>query len=99
MKLPDKLLYPFVKLGAKIFGRFDLENTSAIDCVKEIDVPLIIIHGKADDFVPSYMSERLFQNANQPKTLLLVENAGHGLSYIISPKEYLEALKKGFEKI
>ncbi len=99
MRLPDKLLYPFVKLGAKIFGRFDLENTSAIDCVKEIDVPLIIIHGKADDFVPSYMSERLFQNANQPKTLLLVENAGHGLSYIISPKEYLETLKKGFEKI
>ena len=31
MKLPPKLSYPFVKLGAKIFGKFDLEEITPVE--------------------------------------------------------------------
>ena len=74
-------------------------QSSALKSVAEIDVPLVLIHGKADSFVPHTMTEKLYMKANEPKTILLVENAGHGLSYIISPESYLETLKKGFGKI
>ena len=54
--LPAGLLYPFVKLGAKVFGRFDLEETSPEEAVKRCKVPVLFFHGEADDFVPCQMS-------------------------------------------
>ena len=35
MKLPPDLLYPFIRLGAKIFGRFDIDEFSPIEQVKK----------------------------------------------------------------
>lgn len=97
MKLPPNIMYPFVKLGAKIFGRFNLEETSAIKSMQNCKLPVIFFHGKTDDFVPYKMSEQNFNACSSPKKLILIENAGHGLSYIVDPEFYLNELKK-FEK-
>ena len=58
MKLPPKLAYPFVKLGAKVFGGFDLEENPPIDAVTNTKIPIIFIHGSNDAFVPCDMSRR-----------------------------------------
>ena len=36
MGLPPKLSYPFVKLAARIFGHFDLEETSPMEALKRV---------------------------------------------------------------
>jgi hypothetical protein len=41
------------------------------------DVPLLLLHGRADDFVRPEFSERLYSVANEPKRLVLVEGADH----------------------
>ena len=52
MHLPADLLYPFVKLGARLYGRFNLEETSPIEAMKNCRIPIIFIHGETDDFMP-----------------------------------------------
>lgn len=99
MKLPPKLLYPFVKLGARLYGGFDLDETSSIEAAQKCTLPLIFFHGESDDYVPCEMSRRNYEACQSPKKLLTVPNAGHGLSYPVNPEAYLEALREFFGPI
>lgn len=94
MRLPDTLLYPFVKLGARLFGGFDLEETSPLEAMKKSKVPIIFIHGDTDDFVPFYMSEELYGACtSEHKRLVAVEGAGHGVAYPKNKELYLDSLR------
>ena len=92
LKLPANLLYPFVKLGARLYGGFDLESTSPIEAMKNCSVPIIFCHGEADDFVPCDMSRANFAACTAKKKLLTVPEAGHGLGYLVDGRGYLTAL-------
>lgn len=96
MKLPADLAYPFVKLGAKLYGHFDLEEVTALDAVKKCTVPVIIFHGEADDFVPCDMGRELYAACASRKRLVTVPGAGHGLSCLVAKAEYLTALREFF---
>lgn len=96
MKLPVNLSYPFVKLGAKIYGHFDLEETSPEEAVTRSTVPIIFIHGEDDDFVPCEMSRINYEACISRKMLVTIPGAGHGLSYPVDPDKYLNALKEFF---
>lgn len=48
-----------------------------VDRIKNVHVPLLLLHGLADDFVRSEFSEQIYANANEPKKLELVPAAGH----------------------
>lgn len=96
MKLPADLAYPFVKLGARIFGHFDLDETSPVEALKNSKVPVILIHGQDDDFVPCYMSQQCYDACSSKKQLVTVPDAGHGLSYPTDPEGYLQALREFF---
>ena len=99
MKLPARLLYPFVKLGAKLFGHFDLEELSPLEAMKKCRVPVIFFHGERDDFVPCEMSRINYDACTAPKKLLTVPNAGHGLSYLVDSEGYLNALTEFFSPV
>ena len=94
LHLPEFILYPLIKLGAKLFGGFDIESYSPIEAVKNSHVPLIFIHGERDDFVPCEMSEKMYEAcASNHKKLVKIEGAGHGLAFPCDKEKYLEALK------
>ena len=92
MGLPPKPCYPFVKLGAKIFGHFDLEETSPLEAVRRCKLPVIFFHGEADDFVPCYMSQENFEACASRKHLVTIPGAGHGLASAVEPDRYVEEL-------
>lgn len=96
MGLPVRPSYFFVKLGARIFGRFDLEQTSPVEALKNATVPVIFFHGEDDDFVPCEMSKRCYDACSTRKMLVTIPGAGHGLSYPVAPKRYLQALRDFF---
>lgn len=96
MGLPPAVSYPFVKLGASIFGHFDLESYSALEAMKTCSVPVIFFHGEADDFVPCWMSRACYEACSAKKELVLVPGAGHGLSYPVAPERYLSAVREFF---
>lgn len=96
MKLPANLLYPFVKIGAKLFGRFDINETSPKEALKNAKVPVIFIHGDIDAFVPHEMSVANYEACASPKRLVTIKNAGHGLCFPMDPERYFEELKDFF---
>lgn len=89
MHLPIKLLYPLIKFGAGFFGHFDLESYSPEEAMKTCSVPVIFFHGDADAYVPSYMSQRNYDLCQTHKKLVLIPDAGHGLSFPVAPEEYI----------
>lgn len=96
MKLPPVLAYPFVKLGARLYGHFDLEETSPLEAMKTCALPVILFHGENDDFVPCQMSRNIYDACTSKKKLVTVPGAGHGLSYPTAPEEYRQAVKEFF---
>ena len=98
MHLPPRLVYPFVRLGAIIYGKFDPDETSPIEAVKNARIPITYIHGAADTFVPCEMSERLHAATKTESTLLLVEGADHGLAFPTDQEGYLKFLDESQRK-
>lgn len=96
MGLPVVLSYPFVKLGARLYGGFDLEEYTPLEALKTCVRPVIFYHGETDDFVPCDMSREMFAAYQGKKALITIPGAGHGLSYPVDPDGYLQTLRDFF---
>ena len=96
MGLPVEIGYFFVKLGAKLYGGFDLEEMSPVEMVKHCKVPVIFFHGENDDYVPCEMSRINYEACLSKKQLVTIPGAGHGLCYPVAPEQYLTALREFF---
>jgi len=96
---PVKLLYPLVRLGAKLYGKFDPEETSPIESVKHSRLPILFFHGDADDFVPHEMSLQNYEACTTKKRMVSVPNAAHGLCFPIDEEAYLREMRDFFDPI
>lgn len=94
LNLPDKILYPLVRLSGIIFGGFDVEKAVPRDSAKSIKLPVIIAHGEADAFVPSYMADEIYESIKTKKLLVKIKGAGHGLAYPVEPEKYVRELSE-----
>ena len=99
MGYPVQPTYFFVRLSARLFGGFDPEEASAVDALKKCKVPVLIIHGDDDRFVPCQMSHDNYEACASEKELLIVKGAGHGLSYCVDAKSYEETVQKFIHKV
>jgi len=61
--------------------------------IRKVHVPVLIIHGRADQVVPFWHGERLYALANQPKTFMPVDGAGHNDVILLAGHKYLVALQ------
>ena len=92
MKLPPTLFYAFIKLGAKIYGKFNLEEFSPVEAMKSSRLPVLFIHGDEDNFVPAKMSYINYDACTTKKRILIVKGASHGMSYPVNQDEYIKAV-------
>jgi fermentation-respiration switch protein FrsA (DUF1100 family) len=99
MKFPLRITYFFVRMSARIFGHFDPEEASAVEALKEAKVPVLIIHGDDDRFVPSRMSHDNYDACASTKEILIVPGAGHGLSYCVDAKAYEKAVNDFMDRV
>ena len=93
MKLPPSLVYPFIRLGGMLYGKFDIEETDPVSAVAKSKTPIVYIHGDEDDFVPHSMSVECFEATRAPKKLVTIEGAGHGLGFPQNQSKYVESLR------
>lgn len=92
MGIPDRLGYPFVRMSARVFGGFSLADGGAVEAVRSARVPIMIMHGEEDDFVPFSMSREIYDACASPKQYLSVPRAGHGVSYFYDIEGYSKAV-------
>ena len=88
VKVPPRLVYPFVALGALIFGHFRLWASSPVRAVRNASIPILLIHGEDDRFVPCDMSREIRAACSGPAMLATFPEAGHGLSYLTDTVRY-----------
>jgi len=83
-RFQKKMVDHFVikKLGYSIF------MVSPYAKAKMITVPLLLIHGTEDTFVPPPMGEAIYSRVRAPKRFLLIEGAKHVMSYDTAPSIY-----------
>ena len=72
----------------RIVGGFNLKDIRPIDCVAHSRVPVLFIHGDADNYVPTTMVYKLYNACKAKKELLVVHGAGHAMSYMTDSKAY-----------
>lgn len=90
MHLPVWLFFPFMCIGAKLFGNFSLNEKCAEKCLLNNEIPIVFFEGKKDDIVPPYMIEREYNANKGAKKLISFENATHGICFPENPKVYKE---------
>ncbi len=86
--LPAFPLLQGANLMLQLRGGYDLKDASALAAVEKTDLPILFIHGTEDAFVPSSMSEELYEAAAGEKQILLVEGAGHVQAQDKDPEGY-----------
>lgn len=85
-------------LFARIFAGFSLQQKDTRNVLKHAKIPVLLIHGKADDFVPWEMSQQGFDACCSEKEILLVDDAGHGVSCLKDKENYIKQILAFLEK-
>ena len=88
MGFPVALAYPFVVLGAFLFGGITgMSGEGAIRAVKRSTVPILILHGEDDCFVPCDMSREIAK-VSPLVQLETFPAADHAMSYMTDYERY-----------
>ncbi|MFP5338264.1 MAG: alpha/beta hydrolase [Gammaproteobacteria bacterium] len=69
------------------------QKFDSLEKIDQIGMPLLVVHGTDDRYVPPRFSEQLYEAARQPKQLLLVEGATHNNSLRVALGAYGRALQ------
>lgn len=77
VKLPWHYLRNLVIRRSEKIARFKARLVTPLEAVHAVHVPILIIHGTADDRIKAHYSEMVYHNANEPKELWLIPNASH----------------------
>ena len=74
------------------------QKFDSIEKIRQVDMPVLVVHGAGDRFVPARFSQALYDAAPGPKKrLLLIENGSHNNSLWIGDGEYKRAVRELFE--
>ena len=87
-KLPPFPLVQMISLVCRIRAGYFFEEASALNQVRKTRLPVLLIHGEADTFVPAEMSRQLYAACPGERELFLVPGAGHALPLYIDPAGY-----------
>ncbi len=72
------------------------QKFDSADKIRRVDVPVLIVHGSDDRYVPSRLSEKLYAAAPGRKKLLVVPGATHNNSMRVGQDDYRSAFAELF---
>ncbi len=101
MGLPAAVLYPLVRLGGIIFGKIDASKVDVALAAKNRRIPILLIHGTGDTFVPCYMSDEIYGGISDDGLCSLnkFDGAEHGISYLHETTRYIELVREFCTKL
>lgn len=94
MGMSVKLVYPLIRFGGMVYGKFNLDADSPVAAVQKAKVPILLIHGDDDRFVPYEMSCNIHAAAPETIAFHTIPGAGHALNYACAPEAYCEILRE-----
>jgi hypothetical protein len=64
--------------------------------LKNVNIPILVMHGKKDKIVPFQMGKKVFEKANEPKFSYFPNDDDHMMNY---NEDLLDALSNFFKSI
>ncbi len=89
-----KKLYPFLPVSLLLKTKYD-----SLSKIRNIKVPILIMHGDKDDLVPFEHGKRLYDIANEPKEFYTIPGAGHNDTHIVGGDEYFDVIRNFVKKL
>lgn len=86
----------FTELFCRMIAGFSLKGASAPAALSRSPVPVLIIHGDKDRFVPYRMGLENFAACAEPKRMFTAHGADHALSFLCDPEGYAKAVDSFF---
>ena len=85
-------------LFARLFAGFHLSEKDSRQTLKNSKLPVLLVHGAEDGFVPCEMTRQAYAACKDPKELLLVEGADHGVSFLVAKDRYVQTVVAFLQK-
>jgi len=94
ISVPDlaQKIYPYVPV--RLLSRFEYSTRKYL---KQVSVPVLIVHSQNDEMIPYEHCEALFKAAHKPKELLIISGS-HNEGFIVSQNEYTAGLNSFISK-
>lgn len=86
------------EMFARVFGGFSLRQKNTREVLKNSKLPVLMVHGMEDGFVPCEMTQQGYDACTGEKELFLVEGADHGLSFLKDSQRYKEKVLAFLDK-
>ena len=96
--LPVGPIYTVGRLGTLLFGHFDPEDADCRQAVAKTRIPILFLHGEADDFVPCEMSRENYDACASRKQLVTIPGAGHAVAYYVDIPAYRKAVTEFLDR-
>lgn len=97
--VPGFPLIPMTSLITKVRAGYSYQEVSPIEQVKRNNLPLLLIHGGADDLVPTWMADEIYEVAGGDTDLWIIPDVGHIKGYETQTIAYEEKLKEFLLKV
>jgi uncharacterized protein len=98
IKLPWHYLRNIVIKRSEHLAHFKASAVSPLHAVKDVHVPIFIIHGTADHLIKSHYSEMVYGNTGEPKELWLIPGATHNDLAEVGGEEYRRRILRFFDE-
>jgi hypothetical protein len=71
---------------------FPFDKFRNLDKIKQVQCPVLVIHGRQDEVIPFWHGARLFELVNAPKTNFWVDDAGHNNLKPVAGMRYVQIM-------
>src|SRR5690625_2986187 len=90
--IPTFPILPTTSLVTKIKAGYSFREASALKQVQKADVPILYIHGEADEFVPTKLTYELYEQTKSETEIVTFPGASHGEGFVIAKEKYVQVL-------
>ena len=91
LPISGKFYYPYLPVSLLLRDRYE-----TLKKLKNINSPILVMHGKKDNIVPFQMGKKVFENAKEPKFSYFPNDDDHMMNY---NEDLLGALNNFFKSI
>ena len=86
-----KNFYPYIPVGLLLKDKYDNQKK-----IRNINIPVLVMHGEADQIVPFWMGKKIYEIANQPKYSYFTKFDDHMMEYdeklVLVLKRFIKSL-------
>ena len=86
-----KNIYPYIPVGLLLKDRYENDKK-----IKNINIPILVMHGEADQIIPFKMGKKIYDIANQPKYFYFTKYDNHMMEYdeklVFALNSFIESL-------